>query len=306
MVSHWVNPIIKQHFGTELLTATRMSFGHSSSEVYDVVLPQRQVIVKLNREATALEGIQKNLTILAELGLPVSKVLYADMSCTQFPVAYVVLGKIPGRDLRYELDAMTKIQMTTLAEHLVTFQRRVLLLPRGRGFGWVPLGETAPFASWADIVQRDLRQGKEVLGRESLVNLHKSIEILSEQFDNYFANVQAVCFLDDITTKNVIVQNGELSGLVDFDTVCYGDPLFWLSLTQTAVAADVGASGQFYVDELLRFWNADATEKQVIQFYTLLHAMDFLALAVRTNDLALRERLLEWMNELILQMKVSK
>jgi aminoglycoside phosphotransferase (APT) family kinase protein len=299
MVSHWVKPIIKQHFGTKLLTATRMPFGHSSSEVYDVVLPQRQVIVKLNREATALEGIQKNLTILAELGLPVSKVLYADMSRTEFPVAYVVLGRIPGRDLRYELDAMTKAQMTTLAEQLVTFQRQVMSLPRGRGFGWAPLGETAPFASWADIVQRDLKRGKEVLEREGQDNLYKSVEIISEQLSDYFVNVQPICFLDDITTKNVIVQNGQLSGLVDFDVVCYGDPLFWLALTQTAVAADVGASGQFYVDELLRFWNPNATEKQVIEFYTLLHTMDFVAFAVRTNDLALRERLLEWMTRLM-------
>jgi len=39
--------------------------------------------------------------------------------------------------------------------------------------------------------------------------------------------VPAICFLDDLTTKNVIVQDGVLQGVVDFDHVCYGDPLFW-------------------------------------------------------------------------------
>jgi aminoglycoside phosphotransferase (APT) family kinase protein len=299
MVSHWLRAIIKRHFSSEPLSATRMSFGHSSSEVYDVVLPDRQVIVKLNREVNALEGVQKNLSTLTELGLPVSKIIYADMSWSQFPVAYVVLAKIPGRDLRYELDSMTKIQMTTLAEQLVTFQRRVMSLPQGRGFGWTPVDEVAPFASWAEVIERDLRRGKEILERESQDNLYKAIEMISEQFDDYVANVQPICFLDDITTKNVIVQNGELSGLVDFDVVCYGDPLFWLALTQTAVIADIGEAGQFYVDELIRFWNASSTEKDVIQFYTLLQAMNFIAFAVRTKDLEVYERLLEWMTRLM-------
>jgi predicted Ser/Thr protein kinase len=41
-----------------------MSFGHSSSEVYEVGLPNRQVILKINQDERALEGIQKNLEIL--------------------------------------------------------------------------------------------------------------------------------------------------------------------------------------------------------------------------------------------------
>jgi aminoglycoside phosphotransferase (APT) family kinase protein len=295
MVSHWVSLLIKRHFGTEPLNATRMSFGHSSSEVYDVLLPNRQVIVKLNQDAKALEGTQENLRVLTELGLPVSQIIHADMSRTQFPLAYVVLEKILGKDLRYELDTMTKAQMTTLAEQLVTFQRRVMSLPRGQGFGWILLGEPAPFATWTDIIQRDLRRGKEVLEREGQNHLYQRLERLSEHFNDYFAKVQPTCFLDDITTKNVIVQNGELSGLVDFDMVCYGDPLFWLALTQTAVVADIGVAGQFYIDELIRFWDASAAEKEVIQFYALLHAMDFVEFAARNNDLVMCGRLLEWM-----------
>ena len=32
-------------------------------------------------------------------------------------------------------------------------------------------------------------------------------------------------FLDDLTTKNVLVDGGRLSGVVDVDVVCFGDPL---------------------------------------------------------------------------------
>jgi aminoglycoside phosphotransferase (APT) family kinase protein len=49
--------------------------------------------------------------------------------------------------------------------------------------------------------------------------------------ETYFSSVQPTYFLDDLTSKNVIVQDGELRGLVDFDVVCYDDPLYWLALT---------------------------------------------------------------------------
>jgi aminoglycoside phosphotransferase (APT) family kinase protein len=295
MLHTLVDAVIERHFATGPQRVTRMSFGHSSSEVYDVVLPQRQVMVKINYDPKALEGIQKNIATLAKLGLPVSKVLHADISRTQFPVAYVLLEKIPGKDLRYELETMSKAQMTTLAEQIVTFQRRVMSLSQGRGFGWVPVGEVAPFASWTDIVQRDLVRGREALERLGQRQLYQQIEMLTRTFNDYFLEIRPVCFLDDITTKNVIVEKGQLSGLVDFDVVCYGDPLFWLALTQTAVIADVGASGQLYIDELIRCWNASPIEKHVIQFYTLLHAMGFVEFAARSNDSATCERLLEWM-----------
>ena len=51
--------------------------------------------------------------------------------------------------------------------------------------------------------------------------------------DTRIMSVQAG--LDDITTKNVIVSAGELQGFVDFDNVCYGDPLYMLGLTMVAI-----------------------------------------------------------------------
>lgn len=44
-----------------------------------------------------------------------------------------------------------------------------------------------------------------------------------------------MCFLDDTTTKNVLIDQGQLSGIVDVDTVCFGDPLLTPALTQMAL-----------------------------------------------------------------------
>ena len=55
--------------------------------------------------------------------------------------------------------------------------------------------------------------------------------------------MEPICFLDDLTIKNVIVAEGKLQGIVDFDWVCYGDPLYMIALTQTAVVSDIGEQG---------------------------------------------------------------
>ncbi len=295
-MSTQLSKIIEYHFGVEPLNFSHMTFGHSSSAVYSMGLPQSEIILKINKDAKALEGIEHNLMVLSQLGLPVSKILYSDMSCLCFEAAYVILGKIPGTDLRYEIASMTKAQMTILAEQIVTFQEQVMTLAEGQGFGWVPVGQVGPFTSWADIIRHDLEKGKLTL--EALVEnkLYQHITRLAQPLENYFTKVRPVCFLDDVTTKNIIVQNGQLQGLVDFDVVCYGDPLFWLSLTQTAVFADVGEVGQFYVDELMRFWKVDANKQRIVQFYCLLQAMDFVSFAIRNNDGDMAKRLLEWMN----------
>ena len=146
-----------------------------------------------------------------------------------YPFAFVVLERIPGTDLRHELASMTGTQMTVLAARIVDVQRRVASLELGAGFGWRPLGEVGAFSSWQAVVGRDLEAGIRRLETLRETKLITRIVDLGRSLEIYFSSVQPTCFLDDLTTKNVIVQNGELRGLVDFDVVCYGDPLYWLS-----------------------------------------------------------------------------
>jgi aminoglycoside phosphotransferase (APT) family kinase protein len=89
--------------------------------------------------------------------------------------------------------------------------------------------------------------------------------------------VPATCFLDDLTTKNVIVQDGVLQGVVDFDHVCYGDPLFWIALTSTAIVSDVGEAYLTYTEELCESWGVDPLSAGALALYTAVHCHRFLA-----------------------------
>ena len=104
--------------------------------------------------------------------------------------------------------------------------------------------------------------------------------------------VSPICFLDDITVKNVIVQNGALRGLVDFDCVCYGDPLYWIGLTATTVACDVGTEELFYVDELCRCGELTAEQRGIAALYAAWIALDFLHRFAAQETDAWRARML--------------
>jgi hypothetical protein len=50
MSKNTLERIIKHHFGVEPSGFKHMTFGHSSNEVYDVDLPEFQVILKIKTQ----------------------------------------------------------------------------------------------------------------------------------------------------------------------------------------------------------------------------------------------------------------
>ncbi|MBC8138116.1 MAG: aminoglycoside phosphotransferase family protein [Fibrella sp.] len=254
---------------------THMTFGHNSV-TYSVALPDREVIVRTNENAAVFADTERNMSILARLGLPVPRVLFSDLTKTTCRSAYLILDKIPGRDLRYELSGMTAMQMTRLAAQIVGFQRTVATLPPGNSFGYVSIGSRGRFATWRELFENELRVAIDCRDDPELAPWTERIRVLLPFFYPYFAQVSPTCFLDDITVKNVIVEDGELRGLIDFDVVCYGDPLFNVGLTAAGVIADVGEHRLVYVEELCRLWGLKPLQYQVVRLYSALFAIAFL------------------------------
>jgi aminoglycoside phosphotransferase (APT) family kinase protein len=262
--------LIREQLGLEPVAVERMPYGHFNV-TYDVALPDgRRVIVRTNRDPRPMRGARHNLPLLRNLGLPVPRLLAAGEH-------WLILEKIPGRDLGHELDGMSREQMTRLAEQVVSFERRAAALPPAEGYGWRPIGEPGRYPSWGALIDHDLEK-----------NLARTRDLLPEGLEARFlrrahelgadfASVPPTPFLDDLTTKNVIVERGELRGIVDFDVICYGDPRYWLGLTRTAVLSTNRPEAAFYVDELLRLWGATERDRGVVGYYSAIFGLDFIA-----------------------------
>ena len=136
-------------------------------------------------------------------------------------------------------------------------------------------GRPAGFDSWTDVVGDKLARHLDLLGDRVTPSLAARFVARVASLRGYFAEVRPTPFLDDLTTKNVLVQNGQLQGIVDFDCIGYGDPLLWLGLTQTAVVAGHGPDARHYVRELCRLWPLRSENRPVLAFYSALFALDF-------------------------------
>jgi aminoglycoside phosphotransferase (APT) family kinase protein len=130
-----------------------------------------------------------------------------------------------------------------------------------------------PFSSWSAVIERDMQT--------SPAEVHEEVM----RWRGYLDRVAPTCFLDDLTVKNVIVMDGEFQGIVDLDTLCYGDPLYWLSLAEVTVVLDVGASASFYGEELRRLWGMSNEANAVCDLYNVIQSWFFLAKGVENEAL---------------------
>jgi hypothetical protein len=149
-----IKQLVLETLGVAPLKIENMSFGHKN-KVFSVELPDDQVIIRTNIDAGVLSKTSRNISILSCLGLPVPTVIQSNSTMSKYPFSYMILRKIPGRDLRYEIEEMTNEQLTKLAKEIVSFQRKVSSLPKGKGYGWAPINDIGPFSSWVDVIERE-------------------------------------------------------------------------------------------------------------------------------------------------------
>lgn len=284
--------LVAEVLGTVPLAAERMTLTHSGNTIFDVTLPDRQVIVRLRGpDKDTLSKTAHNLYALAELGLPVPRVLMFDTSLRKYPFRYIILEKIPGRDLLYELPDMTPAQMTSLAEKIVAVQRVVATLPPGTGFGWGHVGEGGSEPAWFDVLPPEYEPPAPILEGTPLADFQSRLFQQRRRFQPYFQAVRPVCFLEDLTTKNVLLQEGEIQGLIDFDCVCFGDPLWMIGLTAGCVINDVGNQGLFYIEELCRCWTLTEEQRRIVTYYAAQRSLSFLEYALTEQDKQRVERI---------------
>jgi aminoglycoside phosphotransferase (APT) family kinase protein len=261
---------------------TAQSLTQSGNGIFRIDLADgRCVVLRESERRLSFEWTRHNLSILRSLGLPVQTVLAS--GDTSAGGAFLILNWLAGRDLVFEIATMTLAQMTAVATAVTDCQRRVAALPRGRHFGWAPIGGDGGIESWSDIF------GPAALASEPaeaplLGRLRQRLRSLRLRLEPYFRTRVPVCFLDDLTTKNVIVENGALTGIIDIDFVCYGDPLMSVGTTLAELDADVGHAGRIYGDELLRCWAPDRDGVRAAWFYSALWSVGFLARAAANGD----------------------
>jgi Ser/Thr protein kinase RdoA (MazF antagonist) len=272
--------IVATHFGTDIASVERFPTG-LANYVYDVAtVDGRRVVARLQRRGAGsmLQGAVFWSQLLRPHGIPLPELYAHDLAPPDDGFPYMLLERLPGQDLEHVYPMLSSDQKGRLAQRVAMIQRRVATLPRGRGFGYgASFDDPGLHPTWRDVLIASLERSRSRIAAAGVVST-EWVDRVAERLpaiEHHIAAIEPIPFLDDMTVKNVLVHNGELSGLVDVDWVCFGDPLFTVALTRMALLARREETD--YID----FWAAEldlsAEQRAALAFYTALFCVDFLS-----------------------------
>ena len=247
--------------------------------VYDVALDSgRSVVVRIAEPGNRphLQGALHWEAQLRPLGIPLPDLLHADLEMVRFAFPFLVLERLPGTDLGDVYDALSVEQRGDLAREMVDLQRRAARLPEAPGYGYALDSTGWGLAKrWRSVLRGSLRMTRSWIDSVGVVDPVWA-ERVGERLDaaKDLDDVAPRAFLHDITTKNVIVHDGVLSGIVDVDSMAFGDPLWTVALTRMALLSRRRSTD--YVDAWCAAMEPGSAPTDRLDLYTALHCVAFL------------------------------
>ena len=130
--------------------------------------------------------------------------------------------------------------------------------------------------SWVSFVDGMLENAEKLITRNVYFDVQKVARLREQKvyLEKYFAEVKPAAYLDDISTKNLLIHNGRLSGIIDIDQIGAGDDLTYIAMTYVALLnMDCETD---YVEYLLKERGCTASEMKAFWFYSLLYCVDFM------------------------------
>lgn len=258
-----ISQLCMKCFAEKPAVIKRCSMG-IGNYVYYIELARETYIVRCSTEAGAYNSTIRWLEKLSTLQIPVPKVIsYGSFD----EYEYLILSYIKGRDLGLVYTQLTDEDKRNIAKEVVHIQDRVALLE---------LEDIAPEWSWRTFIQEMLDRAEERIAKNGYFDTEKVERLRKQalQLDEYFSNIKPIAYLDDISSKNLIIHNGHISGIIDVDWIGIGDRLTYVALTNMALLNFEYDTD--YVTYILEEMGPGTLQKRAFLFYTLLYCVDFM------------------------------
>jgi Ser/Thr protein kinase RdoA (MazF antagonist) len=260
--------IINEILNTRPDVITRFTNGYCHS-VYYVETKDKKYVLRITGKENEefYRGSIKWLPKLAVLGIPVPEIIKHGQYSEVF---FNLMKFIEGRDLGEVYYTLTDPQKHCIAKDLTAIQAKASKLPPAGLFGY------NSFSTWRSFLESLINRSLLRIRQNKIFdeNVCDKVASVMSGLNDYFSDIKPVPFLDDITTKNVLVNNGKLSGIVDVDEICYGDSLLVVGLTNMALLSM--RADTKYVDYWLDEIDVNDSQRKAVKFYTLLYCVDFM------------------------------
>jgi aminoglycoside phosphotransferase len=244
--------------------------------VFDVAFASRPpVVVRIGASSAREEmaGAVRLSELLRPLGAPLPEMLASHLGAGP---PWVVLERLPGTDLGAVIRTLSSERLDGIASRVARAQAVTAQTRSAGRYGYGSRPEQAPHAAWSNVLEANLKRSRDRIASARLFDASgvDSVRAALARRGNELDRIEAIPFLHDTTTKNVIVTpDGEFSGIVDVDDLCFGDPRYPAALT-LAVLLGYGGPTE-YVQAWLR--HAGQSDDSVFRLYVLVFLLDLMS-----------------------------
>ena len=275
MTEEIVNKICNEVFQMLPTEIIRNNVG-LAGYVYTVQINNDKYVVKISDNKNLILGSTYWLDKIKDLDIPIPKVIAEDTSA--FPY-YFVMTFIPGKDLGIVYKSLSKDEKKAIAKKLITYQREIKKLPMATGFGSLNSYEDKEnlFATWEDFILNDIKRAEDGIKENKIFSTEyvSKVRDLIPRFTEYFSTIRPEPFLDDATTKNVLIHEGKLSGIIDLDWITFGDQVYFLGLTSMALLSM--QADRDYAEYLKEGMCLNPSQEKALKLYILIFCIIFMS-----------------------------
>lgn len=244
--------------------------------VYEVSFPQQAPLVvrmTVPTQRLAMVGAKSLSAMLRPLGVPLPEIIASDLND---PFPWLLLERLPGTDIGDVLASLDGEAIDRVARDVTKAQLNTATIETMGRYGYAMRAQDAPHRSWSDVVRQHIARSTERMAHAGIfdLSLARHIGALATHLQDEMNALPAIPFLHDATVKNVIVSDeGTLSGIVDVDDLCFGDPRYSIALTLAASTAR-GLSSE-YALRLLH--HSGYSDDRLFRFYVAVYLLDLMS-----------------------------
>jgi aminoglycoside phosphotransferase len=275
MTKDIVNTICLQVF-TALPSSFQRNHVGIAAYVYTIEISGIKYILKISETKELINGSIYWLNKLQSLELPIPKIHSLNIHESPY---YCIMYFIPGHDLGLVYKTLSNDQKKDIACNIYQYQNALKSLSAANGYGFLHSYEDIHNQknSWKEVVESHITRSEQRIIQNNIFSIEyvNRVKTFIHFFYDYFNTIKAEPFFDDATTKNVLIDQGKLSGIIDLDWICFGDRLYVIALTTMSLLNM--QTDLKYVEYWKKLERLSDIQEKVLLFYILVFCIDFMS-----------------------------
>jgi len=246
------------------------------NEVYLVVLENNsEVVLRLNKEKKYLYGSHENIPLFKSKNIKVPEIIFEDYSLKKIPYHFQILSKIEGQDIGKIFFKLKNRELKNIAKELASIIIKLKSLPTNGKFGDTVGGPESQFDSWLDVIKEGVKTIYSRNEKTSVLDekIKKILDYVIERYSSYFKSIKSEFYYDDMCSKNVMIYNGKFNGLVDLDSIAFGDYLDAIGRIKASWYNT--KKGDLYLKTIMNELKLGEREKEMVDVYSIYNLISW-------------------------------